>query len=415
MAGGTIDAVGILGNKTTTDSVTNTDQNTQSAAENQNDLNIVSVIGGSRTFNDSVNSIDSRVTALEAAASEYKEKMTDANGGEWFDVKFISTTQVALLPKEKGGFSWMAKRLNDGSYIEDTTSSSLTRTLDTTTLDGIGAKQNNSKYEIIVFENSSGDFDFDFMFWPETTISAANPTNDITLTQLNGNDIRSLYPVGEEVGMWQPGAPASFEVPDWDTTGVTYTPTSTDMEVASYPAANQIRLSANLTVTNFTTATICYLLDGLQPIDCTTETIHTDIGARGWDNTGITIRTDGSGNIIKFIVNEEDFLYDDGTGAAEIVDSSGNGYDAFTMSASYANYRLSYCPPNRTPIIGVYQGNANISAKSYHSTYGQWIFYPNVGFTQIDKNYVQYSIINIKTNAGTGYVSTKGYKRYKGA
>lgn len=243
--------------------------------------------------------LDTRVTSLESTLGDFRTLKTDSNGGKWFEIIWGSSTTVIIKPKEFGGYSWIGARLNDGTYLEDTSSSSITVTLDATTLDGIGVVQNNSWYWICAYEDSGGNLAFDLMFMPSTTISASNPANDVTLTQLNSNDIRSLYPVGADVCIWE--SSAKFETPLYDTTGVTYTPASTDMQVASYPAANQIRLSASLTVTNFTSPTaICYLANGFEPIDCTTETIHANIGARGWMDSGIRIRSNGSSQIDEF-------------------------------------------------------------------------------------------------------------------
>jgi hypothetical protein len=313
------------------------------------------------------------INAQLAVGSNNRARITQQNGGVWGEWVYVSSTQVALKPKSQNGESWIGVILSDGSYLEDTTSSSIVRTLDATTLDGIGAKQNNSWYWNCIFENSSGALDWDFAFTPTTLISASNPTNDITLTQLNGQDIRSLYPIGAEVAIWESGS--KYETPLYDTTGTTYTPTSTDMVIASYPAANQIRLSANLTVANFTAATAeCYLVNGYEPIDCTTESIHTNIGSRGWKDTGVRIRTDGSGNIINFKISGERFIFTDGTGAANIDSPTANGYNNQSISGAAAVYRFNYVPPDKSGLSSVGSaGSFGFYSAMYYETYGDII------------------------------------------
>ena len=183
MAGGTITPINRLGDRATTDPVTNTDQNTQSTAEQQNYDNLYDVIGGSNTYNDSVNSLDSRVTALESAATGFKEKKTDQNGGIWFDCIFNAADYITFRAKQSGGFDWMASRLNDGSYLEDSTNATITKQFSLSLLDGIGAVQNNSWYAIIAYENSSNQLDFGFQFMPATTIFHFNKKSLIRRTR----------------------------------------------------------------------------------------------------------------------------------------------------------------------------------------------------------------------------------------
>lgn len=353
--------------------------------------------------------LDTRIAALEAASAGFRNRATIANGGRWYEEVWVSNTEMALKPKTLNGQTWMGQILSDGTYIEDTTSSALTRTLDATTLDGIGAVQNNSWYWSCVFKNSSNEFDWDFMFMPSTTISVSNPTNDISLTQINGQDIRSLYPVGANVAIWE--STTKFETQDYDTTGATYTPASPDMKVLSYQAANQVRLTASLTVANFTSPTaICYLVDGFQPIDCTTEAIAAVISSRGWADSGVRLRTDGSGDIINFVIENGEFMYDNGSGAAEYIIQAGTGWGIFPLTTLYVNYFLSYSPPDKKPLIAFFQGNNYVSCKRYYQSYGQTVWYSNSGVNITRLSMPKHSIATLKTNGGTGQTGVMGYQ-----
>ena len=352
--------------------------------------------------------LDDINTTIAGLGATNRARVTQQNGGFWGDVIWFSSSQIAIKPKYQNGESWIGAILNDASYLEDTTSSSITVALDATTLDAIGAVQNNSWYWLCAYEDLVGALAFDLMFMPSTLISANNPTNDISLTQLNGQDIRSLYPVGAEVAIWE--STSKFETPLYDTTGATYTPTSTDMVIDSYPAANQIRLSANLTVANFTAATAyCYLLNGFEPIDCTTEAINAAIGSRGWKNTNISIYSDASGNIIPFAIDENEFFFDDGTGVADYAFNT--GVQTVVTAAIWINHRITASPPNKAPIMIVSSTNSNGYFKRYYQTYGQIMITSSVIFGQIvSENFTEHGIMNSKSTAGGLTMSVRGYK-----
>jgi hypothetical protein len=362
----------------------------------------------SLSYRDNIEFLSTGSSMVEIVALGYRKQQTINSGGFWGDVIWGSSSTIIIKPKTINGNSWIGSYLSDGTYLEDTTSDYITVTLDATTLDAIGAVQNNSFYWPCAYKDSSGNLTFDFMFMPSTTISASNPTNDVSLTQLNSKDIRSLYPVGAEVCIWE--STSKFETPIYDTTGASYTPISTDMQVASYPASNQIRLNANLTVANFTSPTaICYLVNGFQPIDCTTEAINSDIGSRGWSDTGIRIHTDGSGNILPFRIKDHVFYYTDGTGAADYVYNA--GLQTFNFTGAYSTQRSVNTPPDKTMVAIVRFSAQSIIIRNFYETYGVAFWDCAAGLSPMAKSetLTTYGIISARASIAGAEMYTRGY------
>lgn len=339
--------------------------------------------------------------------SAFRKDLTVSSGGLWADIAWMSSTQIIIKPKEYNGESFIGAVLNDGTYLEDTSSTGTIVSFGAATLDGIGALQTNSWYWLCPYEDAGGNLAFDVCFMPQTFLSSSNPTNQLNLTQLNGNDIRSLYPIGREVAIWE--LTTKYETPLFDTTGAAYTPNNTDMVISSYSAANQIQLNANLTVANFTSgAGLVYLLEGYEPIDCTTEAINAVIGSRGWADPGYRFFIDGSGNLKEFAIIDGQFFFDNGSGAANYIGSS--GIETHATVAAFTQFQSVTVPPDKAPIAILTSGSGDQLFRSYYQTYGQSVLGSSATYGNTRKNemLVKHNIISAFSGS-PGQIHIRGY------
>jgi hypothetical protein len=174
--------------------------------------------------------------------------------------------------------------------------------------------------------------------------------------------------------------------------------------------ATTITLGANLENNNFTHNTIIYQVDGFKPLQVSDGAIAAEIGARGYLDTGFRFMTDGTPNIIPFSYIDGLFLFENGTGAADINSASANGWGAFAATTSYVNYRIAYAPYDKLPIMMIYNGNAKIYAKKYYHAYGLNMFYPNTGCMTTKFMFALHGILSIRVGGGTGEFSYAGYE-----
>jgi len=300
-----------------------------------------------------------------------RARLTEQAGGFWGEVVQRKSTSITIRQKRKNGQCFIGMIMGNGEYVENTVNQSITIYLDTSTLDGIGAVQNNSWYILYGYKKSSdGTLGFDFSFMPSTTLSSANPTNTLTLSSINGKNTPSLFPLNGEVSLFE--SSSKFETPIYDTT-VGYNGTKVTCKVIGYSGVTGLQLNGTLGVTNFTTSTEVYLTSGYKPIDCNTGAINTAISGDFWGDSGIRVMTDSSGNVRNFMIDDEEiFYFTDGTGSADANDATLTG--SFLVSNVWQNYRQTFCPPDKSIRLVMRAGNYVVYTRPYWETYGEGVY-----------------------------------------
>lgn len=373
------------------DPISNTDQNTQNAAERRIHLNMQELINGtgapSNTFTDDINSIEGRVQVLESyTVLTAKGQYTKDHGGFHGNIVWKDADEIMIRPKYADGLgAWVGAILNDGTYLELT--SAYTLKYDTPAnsgmiIDGITAKLNNEWFIVWAYEDSGGALAFAITWMPNTTFTNANPTNTLTLAQVNAQDIGFLYPVDAKLVCWQDTD--EWETPlAWQNAGaVTYDATKDKPKISSR-TATVLTLGANLENNNFTAGSYVYQVEGFKPLQVSDGAIASVIGARGYKDTGFRFRTDGSGNIIRFTVNNKDVWWHP-TGAAFYGYSLSNGIstaqldtyiphdcmtaryyiDSYTTGSTYGGWSMYYETTNM-----LLECSANHYSDSHHSSW----------------------------------------------
>jgi hypothetical protein len=380
-------------NKLAGNPISNTDQNTQNAAERRIHLNMQELINGigapSNTFTDDINSIEGRVQVLESyTVLTAKGQWTKDHGNKWYDIVYKDADEIVIKCKPVNGLgSWIGVILNDGTYLELT--SDYTIKYDTPAnsghiIDGITAKLNNEWFWVCPYEDSGGALAFGILWMPHTTFTNANPTNTLTLAQVNGQDIGFLYPADSHLVCWQDAD--EWETPlAWQNAGaVTYDATKDKPKVSSR-TATVLTLGANLENNNFTAGSAVYQVDNFEPRQVSDGAIASVIGARGWMDSGFRFRTDGGGNITRFNVNNKIVTYE--------VDHSSVG--VLTGTSTATNNLATYTPPDvKIAVIRILQdlGGAGVA---YASVFRYW---------DLTANYWNMSFATSIYASGTMYV-----------
>lgn len=281
----------------------------------------------------------------------------------WGDVFYGSTSTVIIRPKKSPFGTFIGVILNDGEYIEST--SIITVSLTNDKLNGGIATQNNSWYILIPYKNSSSELAFGFSWMPITTFTETSPTTDLTLAQVDSKDIGLCFPEKAELVVWD--SSTKFETPifyyggSYNAAGELYT---------SSRNSTTLTLNKSLSISSLSGGKYVYQVSGFQPIDYSTGNIISLIGNNGWNDTGIRIRTDGSGNILPFIIVDGKFYFANGIGSADVDRNNGLGHYIIS-STSYVEYRETYIPPDKSVIISyLYGENWALSERNYYDTYG---------------------------------------------
>lgn len=408
-------------NKLAGDPISNTDQNTQNAAERRIHLNMQELINGtgapSNTFTDNINSIEARVQVLESyTVLTAKGQWTKDHGNKWYDIVWKDADEIVIKCKPINGLgSWIGAILNDGTYLELT--SDYTIKYDTPAnsghiIDGITGKLNNHWFWVCPYEDSGGALAFGILWMPYTTFTNANPTNTLTLAQVNGQDIGFLYPPNAHLVCWQDTD--EWETPlAWQNAGaVTYDATKDKPKVSSR-TATVLTLGANLENNNFTAGSKVYQVDNFEPRQVSDGAIASVIGARGWMDSGFRFRTDGAGNILPFGIQGKDVIWDNGSGAADY--AYNQGLDMTLLSGTWTNYRFTYHPVDKIPILHVSSAGSAVYFKAYYSTYGatmqsgfHTVFAQTQASSMIRENLCIHGIISAMEIVDSG-LSTRGW------
>jgi hypothetical protein len=354
--------------------------NSTAPSANNNELCLASFISNGATYTitspyvahtltyPTISALSSRLASFYDAAMTSKAQITRNNGGFWGEIYWKDATHVYVYPKTHSGYSWVGAILNDGTYLELTSTYTINTALtgDGGLLDGVGSIKNSTFYVIWAYKGAGGALQFGLTYMPNTTLAAGSPTTSLTVATPLGLG----FPVGAQIALFQSAT-------QWETilayqNGAAPVPTfmNAPATVASH-AATTIGLNGTLNVTNFpNTTTQVYQIGNFMPIDQTTGAVSATIGARGYLDTGIRVRTDAAGNIYNFMIDGNEFCYINGTGAAD-----SDGYGSYSDTSSFSVYRLTYCPPDKAPILYIdtpafLAYSMGISTAAYWATYG---------------------------------------------
>lgn len=316
------------------------------------------------TWNDKThNTFDSRINLINTTLLSYrKQKTYNTKYNFWGEIAWKSNSIVTIKPKIISGNKWTAGILNTGEYIEDTVNDfSLDITVAGNRADGLSLLT-NEWYAIYGYKDSSNTLQFIYGWMPQTTLNAANPIQTLTLNQVGGQDISKLFPVDSEIALFE--SSSKIETPIWYTAG-TYDPLRNKCKISSYPGANQVYLNAALSIATFAaTTTKVYQVSNFKPLNYSTGDLASVItSARGWFDTGIRVRTDGSGNIYQFSISEGKFRYA----------ALSTNWEGFAETNGDAVGKLSYAPPDCLLVwagISCFGGGA-VHHRMYWETYRQ--------------------------------------------
>jgi len=323
----------------------------------------------------------------------------------WGSVEPVGTsniTQIIIKPKVSPFGKFIGAILNDGEYLE--TNTAITVSITDDQLNGISALA-NSIYILRPYKDISGNLAFGFDWMPITTFSEANPTNTLTLAQVDGKDIGLCFPADSELVVFD--ASAKFQTPcfysggAYDSAGELYTASRT---------GSVLTLNKNLNISSLAGGKIVYVVSGFKPIDYSTGNITSLIGTRGYSDAGIRIITNASANIIPFIISGNKFYFVNGTGAAN--SGATNGYGTFGLTTSFVNYRNSFFPVDKNPVMHVYGNGCSMFNKLYYAAYGEGII--GIAGTQwgsiTDNIKALHGIMSLAIDINNGSVAIYGYE-----
>jgi len=317
---------------------------------------------------------DGSTTTLHSHAGilAIKTFLVLANKNFWGEIFYKDTDEIVILPKASPFGSFIGAVLNDGTFLE--ASSAITVKYDTPAnsgniLNGLG-KVASSWQILIAYEDSDGDLAFGFSYMPSTTFSNASPTTTLTLAQVDSKDIGLLFSEDARFVVWEDDN--EFETPifyqDGAFSAANYDP-SKSLYIDSR-TATVLTLNQALEKTDFASSSTVYQVDNFKPYDYSTGALASVIGARGWNDTGIRIYINSGSNIQNFRLFDNEFWFTNGTGAADIYYT--NALEAGSITTGYVNYRYTFSPPDKRPLIMARQAGANyFYFADYWNAYGE--------------------------------------------
>lgn len=344
---------------------------------------------------------------------DYKQKKTyNTKYGFWGDVWYKDADEIIIKPKSINGLSWIGACLNDGTYLESSTAITAKLAIPGASghiVDGITAVLNSSIYALWLY-NSGGTLTPAFTLLPITTFSNANPTNTLTLGQINAQDAGFIFPVGAHVVVWQDTN--EFEAPYFYSidAGAATVDVTADKPKVSSRTSTVLTLGENLTNATFTAGSTVYQVDGFKPLQVSDGLIASAIGDRGYMDTGIRIRTDASGNIMPFTIIDGEFYYDDGNGADFAYHA---GLESISLTNAFVNHRTLFVPPDKCGIIYYYiSASGEVLTKPYYRTYGESSHYQGTFATSVllkHETRIQHGILSVFAGGNSGNAFTRGY------
>ncbi len=343
----------------------------------------------------------------------YNEDITKAAKYKWLgEVWYKDADEIVIKPMCINGSPLLSAYFSDGSFLEQTTAITAKLAVPGASGhigDGITAVLNSALYKLWLW-NNAGTLTPMFTYAPLTTFSNANPTNALTLGQINAQDIGKLFPVGAHVVVWQDGN--EFETPYFYSVDGNYATATIDVTADKPKVASTtttvLTLGANLTNATFTAGSTVCQVDCWQPlqIDGTLAT-----GTSGYLDTGIYILTTAAGAIQAFEISGDEFYFVDGTGAADYAYNT--GLETFTVGTSYSDFRVTKLPPDKSGIFSTYDGNSQyVYTKPYWVTFGEQMYGAiAAGLDNTVKRELKmlHGIFSAKVNANSHLVIPRGY------
>ena len=255
------------------------------------------------TYTQLYNSIKS-MTGLGMTA---REKWVRSHGGQWCEFAYYDPDEIMVKCKNTQGLGIFAGFvLNDDSYLELQSDQKVKLDVPGSAgqiIDGITARLNSEWYIVWAYKTSAGSLGFAFTWMPYTNITVDNPTNTLTLAQVNAQDIGFLFPVNSKIALFQ-------DTDEWETPlawqnagGVTYDSSKDKPKIISR-TSTVLTLGANLENNDFTQpATKVYQVEGFMPLQVSDGAISSTIGIRGYRDTGFRVKTTAAGAIQNFVTS----------------------------------------------------------------------------------------------------------------
>ena len=133
------------------------------------------------------------------------------------------------------------------------------------------------------------------------------------------------------------------------------------------------------------------------------------IGSRGYLDTGIRIRTDGTPDINEFIIVDGVFHWSNGTGAAD--NDKDHGVEIITISNAGTAYRVSGAPVDKAGVYLIQANSETVSSAGYEFTYYDVVFYAGAAaVSTIYEMCNHHGLIKLKTSVNAQTVVSRGYK-----
>lgn len=232
--------------------------------------------------------------------------------------------------------------LKNGQVLDRTTDIVITITTAANRLDG-EALSNNSWYAVIFYEDAiTGNLEAKVWLLPVAVVSSSSTSGAVVLTTAYAH----AFTTGMQVAFWKNAT--NFDTPYYHmaTTG-TYTVNAlNDLYVASAsPDTTHVVLndrSTGISLSNYSGTDVMYGVSGFKPVVYADGTYPSSLASNvKWQDSGIRIRTDGSGNI--YSVWYDDF--------SNTYNAQGSNWAGWSFSGSTSIQRITYIPPDATRII----------------------------------------------------------------
>lgn len=348
-----------------------------------------------------------KVSALVSA----REKLTTDAGGRWCDWVWKDGDEIICRRKAGDGqAAFIGVVLHDGTYIEKT-DADITVKYDIPANggdigDGITGKLNNEWFIPWFYKKSDGTLGIVLTWMPRTTFSNNNPTNTLTLNQINGQNIGLLFSPDADLLVWN--ASAKFETWLYNTTDG-HTPTGACS--VSSRIATALTLDGNLSVANFSANDFVVQLNNFKPLQISDGAICSAIGTRGYRDSGIRIMSDGAGAIRQFYIDMEigEFHFLNAGGAADYARTQ--GLNVQTYGTSYTVVREPYVPVDKCGILRINLGSVEALFIPYWASYGYRCNAGDETDIKAGETYMKHSLFKCRegTSSSIG-VSVVGYK-----
>lgn len=323
----------------------------------------------------------------------YAKDLTKMNKGFWGEIFYKSDTEIVIKPKSASGKNFIGAILNNGKFIYSTTK--ITVDISTDELSGIG-QLIDTWYWLCAYEKANGTLGYAPMLQPRTTISNANPTNSLTLNQVDSKDIGLLFPEDAEFVIWEDEDEYETPLGYIDAGSFNYDP-SYELYISNRNATS-LTLSQSLGKTDFVSSSILYQVNNFKPLNYLTGNIASDIGTRGWSDTGWRFLTNSSGEIVQFSINDNQMLF---------AKQGSTGYGDYTCT-NLAPTLADFLPPDKE--IALIMSSSGNTGVSEHRMYWE-NFSHHYAYSGSTRTPLEYKHGIVWVGSYTASVYAHGYER----